>query len=165
MQDGVLVATPSERSRVRFDYEPPDEYDFKVVVTVVKAHEGLNVYYYASGHQGMFVYGGWGNSVSAFETVNGAGGPDNKTAKRRNGWITNGKQYKVVLKVRRTGVEAYVDGQLVTSLLTDFSNVGLDGNWGLAKGNAVGVGIQQGAARFESAEIVELSGEGKLLSP
>jgi hypothetical protein len=165
MKDGVLVAEPAEQGRVEFAYEPPEEYDFRVSFTAVNYGGACPQILYNKGHQFLYQVGGWGNKVSAFEMVNGVGGPDNKTARRKPTWITSGQHYTSLVKVRKAGVEAYLDGQLVTSLKTDYSNMSLYGGWKVRHDNVVGLGAHLSTVLFETAEIIEITGEGKRMPP
>ncbi|HET6248412.1 MAG TPA: hypothetical protein VFE47_11990 [Tepidisphaeraceae bacterium] len=164
IQDGSLVPQPADGARVDFCYEPPEEYDFQVTFTVETPGDALAQICYASGDQFLYALAGWGNSISGFELLGGVGASENKTAKRKSNWLVRGQRYISVVKVRKSRVEAYLNGQLVTGIDTDYSNFSLYGPFKLAHDNSVGIIAGKDGVRFETAEIIEITGEGKRLS-
>jgi hypothetical protein len=163
VQDGCLTAEPEGAGLVEFNYEPPAEYDFLIGFTIPHEKDCVVQVCYANGHQFEFMLGGWGNTIAAFERVNGLKDNNNNTTRKRKNWLSSGERYVAVVKVRKTGVEAYLDGQLVTDWKTDYSDMSLD--WGLSRPNVVGLGEASNDIRVDLAEIIEVTGEGKLLSP
>ena len=72
--------------------------------------------------------------------------------------------YTSVVKVRRTGVEAYLDGQLTTSLKTDYADMDVRGPWRLKRRNVIGIGASDQTVRFDAVEIIEVTGKGTKLA-
>jgi len=165
MQDGSLVVQQADFARVAFRYQPPTEYDFRIGYTVLHAGDEIVQICYSGGQQFTYQTGGFGNTLAAFGELHGISDRDNKSANRKDHWLSDGQYYDCMVKVRRTGVEAWLDGQLVSALKTDYSDIGLHDAWRLSRTDVIGLGAQHVAVRFETAEIIEISGEGKLLSP
>lgn len=165
MERGSLESDGAELGRVQFAYQPPEEYDFTVSFTVLRAHDAVTQIFFESGHQFVYQLGGWANTIAAFEFVDGIGGSSNRSAIRKNHWLSTGRHYTSIVKVRRSGLEAYLDGQLVTALKTDYSNMGIPGGWRLLRDDVVGVAEQKTLVRFDLVEITELTGKGRDLIP
>ncbi|HET6248414.1 MAG TPA: hypothetical protein VFE47_12000 [Tepidisphaeraceae bacterium] len=164
VRGGAIVVDPSDFARAGFAYEPPEEYDFVVSFTVEHQKGAVLQILYSAGHQFSFQIGGGKGTMAGFDMVRGKGVMDNKTAKLKKRWLSDGQRYTSVVKVRKTGVEAYLDGQFVTALGADVSDTSLYGDWSLAQPEEVGIGAYQGSIRFDTAEIIEITGEGKRLT-
>lgn len=165
MRDGSLACETGQFARVGFPYEPPEEYDFRISFTAIQQDQTIAQILSCAGHQFEYQVAAWHNTVAGFGLVGGVNAKDNKTSKHKARWLNAGQYYVSLVKVRKTGVEAYLDGQLVTSLKTDYSNVGPDGNWPMPRMNAIGFGALDDAVCFDSAEIVEITGDGKQATP
>lgn len=165
MEDDSLVCEASQNGRIEFGYQPPEEYDFRITFTSPKDVGAVVQICSCAGRQFSFDVGGWDNQVSALEYVDGTPGVNNKTARRKDRWMVANKSYTAVVKVRKAGVEAYLDGQLVTSLKTDYSDVSVADYWRLPHETTVGVATDHTVVHFDRCEIVEVTGKGKLLSP
>lgn len=162
---GLLESYGSEIGRVQFAYQPPEEYDFEVSFTVLRAQDCMAQIFFVAGHPFVYQLGGWANTVAGFEFVDGAGGSANRSTARRAHWFSTGRHYISVVKIRKSGVEAYLDGQLATTLKADYSSMSIPNIWRLSRDNAVGVGEQKTPIRFDSVQIIEVSGNGTDLDP
>jgi hypothetical protein len=163
LQDGLLTCDRAGVTKVGFAYTPPEEYDFRISFFVQQSGSNVSQICFAGGHQFAWHIGGWGNKISAFETIGGAGGDNNQTARRLKRWFADGQHYTSVVKVRKTGVEAYLNDQLISCWKTDYSDMGPAG-WNVP-GETVGLGTSNVTVRFDLAEIIEVTGEGKRLTP
>jgi hypothetical protein len=165
MADQGLTTESNESSRIDFSYEPPEEYDFRIAFTLSHVEGAIAQICSHNSHPFMYQLGGWDNTVAAYEVVNGVPGSRNPSARRKDRWLTKGVHYVSVVKVRRDRIESYLDGQLVTSLKTDYTDMTLDPSWQLSHSSAIGIGAYKDTVLFESAEIIEITGEGKQPAP
>jgi len=160
LEGGSLVCDPSAFASVKFDYTPPDEYDFRVSFTVIKAGEGISEMLYVGHHPFSFTLGGWANTVAGFDDVNGVGANANSTTKHAKQWLVSGHHYTSLIKVRKAGLEvgleAYLDGQLISRLSTDFTNMGRNKSWQFPDDSPTGIGASWDAIHFDSIQIVEI---------
>jgi hypothetical protein len=162
MKDGAMECEPVTNGHVDFPYQPPEEYDFVVSFTSTREVSAVAQICFCEGHQFVYQLGGWDNRVTAFEMVHGKVGTDNKTAKRKDHWLAVGQHYTSLIKVRKTGVEAYLDGVLTTDLKTDYSDMSLYSVWKLSRNNVVGIGASKNITHFDKVQIIEITGEGKV---
>ena len=163
MDNGVLVAEPVEMGRVEFAYQLPEEYDFRIRFTVTHMRSSIAQICCCNGHSFMYQLGS-DNVRTGFEMVKGAGIGENKATQKKDQWIVEGRRYTSVVKIRKDGVAAYLDGQLVTSVKTDYSDMGIWPDWKLSRKNAVGIGQWKDRVRFDTVEIIAITGQGKVLS-
>ena len=160
----LVVVEPVDAGRVQFLYEPPEEYDFRISFTIPQEKDCIVQIGYCAGHQFDYPIGGTRNTFAGFETVDGKEGNNNQTTKKRNHWLTSGHRYTSVVKVRKSGLEAYLDGELVTRLQTDYSDMNVRGPWRLPRGNVIGIGASDQTVRFDAVEVIEITGRGKMLT-
>jgi len=120
---GELSSDNAQAARVRIPYQPPVEYDLRVAVTRTASNGGMAQIILGNGRQFRCEIGGYGNTLAYFATVDGRPPDDNRTTVKRTAWLQNGKRHESLIQVRKDGVKAFLDGQPVTALKTDFSNV------------------------------------------
>ena len=115
----------------------------------------------------MWLVGGTNNSVCGFSLVDGKKATDknNPTFTRASKWIDEGRKYVTTVKVRNNFVEAYLDDKLICHFDTDYSNMGLLNLYTLHENNALGLDSEGSALTVESAEVIEITGQGTLLKP
>jgi hypothetical protein len=75
--------------------------------------------------------------------------------------LANGQEYTSVVKVRKTGVEVYLDGKLIEAWNTDFSDMSIPQTWPLRRMDIIGVGLFQSTTLFRTIEVIEITSEGK----
>ena len=80
------------------------------------------------------------NGSFTFHYVKGAGIGANKTTVKESSGISDKRRYVSLVKVRKTGVEAYLNGKLITKWQTDYSDVEPAGFWALRDRKCLGIG-------------------------
>lgn len=164
MEDGCLVSDPGDFARAQFAYTPPEEYDFLISFSVVEGGEEVGQICYCSGHQFSYELGNAGDSYAGFELIDGVQTRKTQSARKKSRWLIPGQHYVSVVKVRKWGIEAYLNGQLVTGLRTDFSNLSLDGARRLSRNDILGISTYLQEVRFDAVEVIEITGEGRFIS-
>jgi hypothetical protein len=156
-------ATPN--ARLELPYRPPAEYDLEVEFTRTGGNDAVCVVCAAGGRQFMWTMGGARNSVVGFQLVDGAPIHDRKnpTVVRAERLMSNGKRYRTLLKVRRGGVSAYVNGRAVAEWKTDYQNAGLHRTFELKNPDTLGLFTYESPTVFQSVSLVPVSGEGEPL--
>ncbi|MGA2496997.1 MAG: serine/threonine-protein kinase [Tepidisphaeraceae bacterium] len=165
LKDGVLSCDPKGDvySRIEFPYTPPEEYDYRIVFVRVGGNtEGIGVLCRAGGRQFDCVVGAWGNTVAGFQMVDGRFADHNRTTQKAGAWLTNDQRYMFVMKVRKDGTEAVLNDRVITSIKTNYNDVGILGKHALSRPDVVGF-HSAAPVRVESVEIIEITGEGKKL--
>jgi clan AA aspartic protease (TIGR02281 family) len=162
MENGKLLSDGADQSRIEFPYQPPAEYDFRIVFTRTGGENDVQQICTAQGSQFAWMISGWGGTISGFEFVRGKNAYNNPTTKKNSGWLSNNREYVSVVKVRKSGVEAYLDGTLISAWKTDFSDMSIDPAWALKGSNQIAVGAHC-VAVFRTVEVTEISGAGRVL--
>jgi len=161
MEHGALLSDRSPFCRIEFPYQPPDEYDFRIVFTRTEGTDCVGQICAAPVRQFMWFMSGWSGKWCTFDVV---GNHDpNPTRKGPLKWLNNGQEYTSVVRIRKLGVAAYLDGKLVSAWQTDFSDMSLFRDWSLRRNDAIGVGSYESPTIFRTIEVIEVTGVGKTL--
>jgi len=147
-------------ARLQIPYQPPEEYDLCASFTRTNGSDGVNLILASPGHQFMWWMGDWGNSLFGFQLINGKIIKENPTAVNMS--LKTGQRYSCVVKVRKDGVAASLDGRTIVEYKTDFGGFSLGPEWSLRDNRILGVGTASPAV-FHSLSITEISGPGKSL--
>lgn len=160
VEKGALVSSGKGEERLEIPYEVPEEYDYQISFT--KDGGDSVIVQILSGNGRPFIWAMNSGGSFTFHYLKGAGIGANKTTVKTAG-IKNGKRYTVLLKVRKNGVQAFVDSKLVSKWDTDFSDSESGPWWALRKKNVLGVGNGAAKITFHSIEVREVTGKGKVL--
>jgi serine/threonine protein kinase len=156
----------SGASRLQIPYQPPEEYDFKIVFTRVAGQHCAGQIFPARGMQLACIYGGYANSVSGFELVNGddAHGPRNTSAVRKQIWRP-GQKHTALIEVRRDGAKAYFDGELLTQTPASYDGMGTPAWYALPDSKCLGITSFASPTAFHEIEVTEIRGRGTFTRP
>ena len=160
VEKGALVSSGKGEERIQIPYEVSEEYDFQITFTKTGG-DGV-VVQILSGNGHPFIWAMNGGGSFTFHYLKGAGIGANKTTVKTDG-LKDNKRYTSVLKVRKNGVQAFLDGKLISKWDTDFSDSTPAGFWALRNKNALGVGNGGTKVTFHSIEVREVTGKGKVL--
>jgi hypothetical protein len=164
LKDGVLSCDSKLLPVIEFPYEPPEEYDYRIVFTRMTGANQVGQECVGNGHQFDWVIGSGESRICRFETIHGKspkiGEPGCYSATR---WIVNRREYVSVIKVRKSGVQAYLDGKLVCDWHTDYQDMALKRDSRLHSSRTIGLNAWDSATQFRVVEITEITGEGKRL--
>jgi peptidoglycan hydrolase-like protein with peptidoglycan-binding domain len=163
MKEGALTCAPGKEARVEFAVTPPEEYDYRLIFTRTGGTDAIEPICWAAGRQFGVTVGGWENTVIGIQMINGRGANGNRTTKKAARWLVNGQRTTLLVKVRKIGVEVWLDNKLVTDCKTNYSDVGLPPTKKLSRPDTLGLMVYDSTAVVESAEIIAVTGEGKRL--
>ncbi|MBI5684212.1 MAG: hypothetical protein HZC54_03960 [Verrucomicrobia bacterium] len=162
MRDNTLVSEPEQFSRIQIPFEPPQEYDFRIVFCRASGEEDVNQYFSQTGRMAMWIMGAMKNRIFGFQMVGGKGAAANRTTLRTENCLKNGQASTSVLSVRRNGVKACLNGRLISQWVTDFSDASLDDQfWPMPDTRLLGVASHKSQVVFYRIELLELFGKGK----
>jgi hypothetical protein len=156
-QDGALCSDASSTARIGIPYQPPEEYDLRVVFTRTSGKECVIQVFTAFGRQFAWLLGGWDNTLFGFEMLGDQRANANATTVQRSPALENGRKYTTVVRIRRKRLQAYLDGQLLTDLQTDYGGMSLPGFWTLGADHALGLGSHGAAVRFHAVELLDVT--------
>jgi hypothetical protein len=143
--------TSGQPKLLEFRYLPPAEYDYEVVFSEDGSLHAENFVCMGGGRQFFWVVGDGNNATCYFGHVIGA--PLGKVS------LTAGHRYTTLIKVRRDGMRAYLDGRELGHVDTDYSNVSLPRRLKLRAMNTLGLGFASEHTTVESATITEVGGD------
>ncbi len=158
MRDHALVCDSEEFTRIEFPYQPPEEYDFQIVFTRNEGSDGVVQICAAGERQFMWEMDGW-DGHCGFELINGNNLNENPT--KKPGPLTNRQKYTSVVKVRRDGIQAFLDDKLVDEWKTDYTDMSLFPGWNLHNPTTLGLGTWASSTVFLSVTVIEITGKGK----
>ena len=160
--NGSLACEPSRAAQIEIPYDPPEEYDYRIVFVSDRGNDGVEQICRGGGRQFRFSVGGWGNTVAGFDMVKGRLANSNPTTTKADHWLVAGQRHVSVVKVRKDGVEGWFDDKRVIGHKTDWTDMSLPSNSKLRRPDSIGIVAWPGV-RVESAKIIEITGEGRYL--
>ncbi len=158
VEKGALMSSGNGDERIEIPYEPPEEYDFRITFTKTGTNCVIQMLSEA-GASFIWVMGASGGFT--FHYVKGAGTGPNKTTVQMPPGIKDKHRYTSLVRVRKSGVEALLDGKVVTKWVTDYSDVVPAQFWALRNRHLLGVGTGASKTLFHTIEVKEVSGSGK----
>jgi len=160
-EGGKLVSDATKFARLEIPYQPPAEYDLTVVFSRVSGASDINQILCRPGKQFVWVLGA-GDSRYGFGLVRGqwTSSPTNPTIGDRPGFPP-GKEHTSVIQVRKDAIRAYLDGELLREVKTDYSDFSMAPGWTLRSENLLGLASFESPTAFHKVEIVEVTGRGR----
>ena len=156
-----VISSGKGEERLEIPYEVPEEYDFQISFTKTGTNCVVQILS-CNGHPFIWVMSASG--MFTFHYVKGSGIGANKTTVKVAG-IKDNRRYTSLIKVRKNGAQAFLDGKLISKWDTDFSDVAEQGFWALRNKKVLGVGTGASKVTFHSIEVREVTGKGKILKP
>jgi hypothetical protein len=144
--------------RLTIMYQPPEEYDFRIVFSKPQERGDVGQALYKSRHQ--FVY--WMNPKRSGIQMK-PGGAAYESVVERPDALQPDCRYASVVQVRNDMVRAYLDGQLIIERKADYKEAELFTNFTLYRGEAVGLEVAWGSVVFHRVELIEVTGKGQRL--
>jgi len=163
MENGELLASGGG-CVIQFPYQPPAEYDFRIVFVRVAGGDCVNQNCSANGRQFIWFLDAFGSHTSKFAQVLRKTDNDDAAGKITSAHtlLNNNQDYTSIVKVRKNSVAAYLNGELIAERKTDYSDMRAFPGWGLARSDVVGLGAN-GGTTFRTVEVIEITGTGKTL--
>jgi hypothetical protein len=141
------------KMRLPFDGALPAEYDFETEFTPLGGELTVTQIMSAFGKGFGCDFGGWGNTVVAFQLVDGKIGIQNRTATRKPRWLEAGRRHVSLIQVRRDKVSAFLNGEHIVTLPTNYRNLGHRSDWAIPSGE-IGIGSWRTPTIFHRATLV-----------
>lgn len=159
MQNGALVCTRgSFVPKVVIPYEPPEEYDFKIVFSQPKLRNPVCMIMPKNGASFSWEVGGT-NGQFAFSIEPPSGGK-NPVDFQVKGAQQPGRVHTTIVQVRNGGVRAFYDGRPVAQYATDYSDMKTNSWRDIREKNFLAVGCDDPAI-FHVIELTEVRGRGR----
>ncbi len=165
LEDRELVSDAAEGARIAIPYRPPEEYDFRISFTRVGGNGDVNQILAHSGGSFVWAMGASENTFFGFGRVQGREVNDNPTTVKSPRCFENGRSYVAVVRVRKGGVAAYLDGRRITRFATNFQNMARHDRWNLPDETLLGLASYRSPTVFHSVHLREVSGRGAPRAP
>lgn len=160
-KEGVRLIVEREAcARIEIPYAPPEEYDFRATFVRSDGNEDVNLILTHAGRSFFWSMAGEKNTAFGFDQVDARNAFQNRTAVRVDSAIENGREYHVVVQVRRSSLKAWVDGKCICFHATNYKDMGMRRDWAL-RANLLGLGVHNGNVTFSLVQIREVTGKGK----
>jgi len=140
LANGILTST-GPTQQLEFPYVAPAEYDFHLGFTPPDIDlSNLQFFFPAGGKENDWHLGERGNSGSWFEMASDQRRlEDNPTVVRKAAFMKPGEHNLILLKVRKDGVQAFVNNALIHDYRTDYHEFHVPDWLTFQRGDTVGV--------------------------
>ena len=162
IQDG-LQSDKSKPAVLQLPYRPPEEYDFRIIFVRLEGDSEVSQLLVRSDRYFEWMMGGWNSSIMGFQLVADIPANKNPTSVVAERCIQNGKQYEAIVQVRRDSVSAWLNKVLVRHWPTNFRNLTLSDEIKLARNGQIGISTSESPTQFQSIEVLEITGTGKII--
>jgi hypothetical protein len=159
-EGGLLMEQTGEEATLELPYQPPEEYTFRVVF--VRQSGSANVKQLLTRQGTIFAWTVDHLRRTGFESVGGSNSHPLATTMLDRP-LENGREYTSVVQVRRDGARGWLDGKLVAEWKPEFGALSTYSVWALRNSACLGVGGYQCRALFRRIEVLDISGNGKVL--
>jgi serine/threonine-protein kinase len=159
-ENGRVIAEFGENAVLRLPYEPPAEYDFRIVFSRTRGTCAIAQFLQHEGRGFFWEMGGYGNVNAGFALIGGRGSRENPT---NAGFVPrDGVNYTSVIQVRRDRVTALVDDKKISEWLPSMGALSADRNWGVDVPNLLGLGNCESLTTFDVVQVREVTGKGRI---
>jgi hypothetical protein len=153
---GTLHSDAGQIAKIQIPYEPPPEYDFRMVFTCAAGpNRQVNQQLSHGGKSFGFIMGGSQGTKMGIEAINGKNVSENPTLSRVV--MELGRKYTSIVQVRNDGIKAFLDNKLVAEWRTDYSDMTPWKNWVLRDDRHLGFGTFNTSVIFHSLELLPVS--------
>jgi hypothetical protein len=154
-RDGANIkAVKASYSRLEIPYEPPDEYDLKMVFQGVPVSEAVALLSRRGKGLGVGMKPGLGHgayySSSAIVTLDGLS-------------LAPNTPHTLLVQVRLASIRAHLDGKELQEWKPDQNSLAPHPSWANRNPQTLGIGATGDSMVFQSISIVEIAGRGKRL--
>jgi hypothetical protein len=164
-QAGLL--SPTGVDQFALPYEPPEEYIFRIEFTRLKGNEGLGQIVTKGGTPFTWAIGMSHGEVVGIDAVKGK--PvivsENPTRVSLQNKLEDKHRYVSTIEVRNGRVRGWLDGRLLVDWKTDYRDLSPHdrGGWAPVHASQLGLCTWNSQTVFHRIEVLELTGEGKVI--
>jgi hypothetical protein len=149
------------RSSIVVPYTPPEEYDLYLDVIRDTGKDTVSLFFPMARGWTAWTLGGQGNTERGFADANS------------NWFIRTGRQtgienkqlYHTVIRVRKDRVTGFIDGEMIADLHSNGRGMKVGDIPSIGDAPGLQLGTAGAAATFNSLVVVEITGQGRILTP
>lgn len=153
--EGELHVDAGLGARIMLPFLPPREYDLEVQFTRNSGSQSIAMHFLDGEGIATFDIDGWSENLGGIQNIDGANIRTNST-RVDNVVLENGRRYTAEVRVRRNQVQAFLDGQLLTTYTGDGSNLTLLELWILPE-KSLGLGAYDSDTTFHQVRVRPIS--------
>jgi hypothetical protein len=157
---GLLGSDDSAPAMLRLPYQPPEEYDVQIIFARTSGAGDVGLILQKAGAQFEWIMD-VGGKYCGFETVDGQRAGSAKNPSSFTAILRNNQRYTVLIQVRNTGLKAYIEGQPVSTLKTNYKNLGTYSEFGIPGTRCLGLLTWNSTVAFQTIRVLEVTGKGK----
>ncbi|HVE41922.1 MAG TPA: hypothetical protein VNM14_18655 [Planctomycetota bacterium] len=164
LKNGKLSCDAKDVARIEIPYEPPAEYDFRIVFSRTEGSGDVVQLLTKNNHQFAWVMGSNSNSYMGFALINNqwVSDPGSLGGVPMPGALTNNRTYTSLVQVRKDGVKGFVDGKLIKEYKTSsYEEMTPNGVFAIRSTTILGLGSWYSGVAYHKVELVEVTGKGK----
>lgn len=152
---GELHADATPGARIMLSFLPPREYDLEVQFTRNSGTQSIALHFLDGEGSATFDIDGWSENLGGIQNIDGENIRTNPT-RVDNVVLENGRRYSAEIRVRRDQVQAFLNGQLLTTYQGDGSNLTLLELWALPE-KSLGLGAYDSDTTFHQVRLRPVS--------
>ncbi|QDU76741.1 Serine/threonine-protein kinase PknB [Bremerella volcania] len=153
--EGELHVNEGPGARMMLPFLPPREYDLEVQFTRNSGSQSIALHFLDGDGNASFDIDGWSENLGGIQNIDGENIRTNPT-RVDNVILQNGRRYTAEVRVRRDQVQAFLDGQLLTTYRGDGSNLTLLELWTLPE-KSLGLGAYDSDTTFHQVRLRPVS--------
>jgi len=153
--EGELHVDEGPAARIMLPYLPSREYDFEIQFTRNTGSQSIAMHFLDGEGIASFDIDGWSENLGGIQNIDGQNIRTNAT-RVDNVVLENGRRYTAEVRVRRDQVQAFLDGQLLTTYEGDGSNLTLLELWSLPE-KSLGIGAYDSDTTFHEVRLRPVS--------
>ncbi len=159
VSDGGLK---SKSAMLALPYEPPAEYDLRITGVRKSGKDTLGLRIPRGDRGVSFALSGWGGEIHGFERIKGNRGKEGPAHSEQAGLIENGREFSLVLQVRRKTIKAYIDGKFLVACDQPRADLSVfDRDWGIRYPRRLGLGSWESSYEIKRIDVLERNGKGR----
>lgn len=158
-EQGALISDKGSVARLEIPYQPPEEFDYKMVFTRNTGWDTIAQCFAYNRSSLIWGMAMWGNELNMFRCVSAFEGT-NPTSVWAKEFIQNGQRYESIVQVRKQGYAAFVNGRLISYWDRGSSGAHVPKEWRLPTPGLLGIGSSKSQTTFHSLQLLEISGAG-----
>lgn len=133
-EGGVLISPDEPATRLQVPFEPPANYDVKLVAERKKGTDMLGIGLIVQGRQVMMVFDAYGRTATGLHLVDGQSVHDNET-RYKDRIFVDGRPSVIVCRVRGNKVRVTADGKEILDWRGDSTRLKQDEYWSVPAKN------------------------------
>jgi serine/threonine protein kinase len=160
-----LVAPETVFARITVPFAPPEEYDLELQGMPISGYNEIGIGLIAGGRQFMFKVDCFKNkgSFSGLALYNGKE-PFENGVSNQGQFLETGKTVRINIRVRKTGIDADIDGTSVLRWKGDLSLLSMPEKLAMPDENSLFLSVQDTKFLIDHFQLTSVTGQGRVIT-